>query len=134
MPTTPAPCQTLRNRKPPVLHHDPPPVPPKADTAPKLTTAAPSLSQRRGVQTPEAPRRLKPLPPVPLTRAGRGDGGLDVKPLPRPPGGLKSGTTALWIAAFVVWFLLIVVMLPVVMEREAMIGMNAWLRGVAVRR
>lgn len=57
-----------------------------------------------------------------------------MKPLPRPPGGLKSGTTALWVAAFLVWFLLIVVMLPVVMERDAMIRMNAWLRGIAVGR
>jgi hypothetical protein len=34
----------------------------------------------------------------------------------------------LWVLGFVVWFVVVVVMLPVVMEREAMIGVNAWLR------
>jgi hypothetical protein len=32
------------------------------------------------------------------------------------------------VLGFAVWFAVVVVMLPVVMEREAMVGMNAWLR------
>jgi hypothetical protein len=107
--------QNLRHRKPqPIV--DGPPVPPKSSTKQ-------SLSQRRGVVPPQPPRQLKPLPPVPQLQS------IEAKPLPRLPDRLKLGTTAFWFAAFAVWFLLIVVMLPVVMEREAMIGVNTWLRG-----
>jgi hypothetical protein len=110
----PAP-QTLRNRRPQPFA-DGPPVPPKPST--EL-----SLSQRRGLAPPQPPRQLKPLPPVPQLQL------IESKPLPRPPDKLKLGTTALWIAAFAAWFLLIVVMMPIIMEREAMIGVNVWLRG-----
>ncbi|KAF3045402.1 hypothetical protein E8E11_007669 [Didymella keratinophila] len=107
--------QNLRNRRlPPIA--DGPPVPPKPNA--KL-----SLFQRRALAPPEPPRQLKPLPPVPQPPS------IESKPLPRPPHKLKLGITALWILAFTVWFLLVVVMLPIIMEREAMIGVNAWLRG-----
>lgn len=104
----------LRNRRPEAVLSGPP-VPPKPN-------ATPSLSQRRGLPPPEVPKQLKPLPPVPLP------GAIGSKPLPRPPDRIRVGTTVLWIAGFGVWFVLVVVMLPVVMEREAMIGFNAWLR------
>ena len=83
----------------------------------------PSLSQRRGRLPPEPPRQLKPLPAVPQS-----DSVMEWKPLPRPPERARLGTTVLWVLGFVVWFVVVVVMLPVVMEREAMIGVNAWLR------
>ncbi|KAF2627080.1 hypothetical protein BU25DRAFT_68591 [Macroventuria anomochaeta] len=106
---------TLRNRKL-QTNLDGPPVPTKLDTKP-------SLFQRRGLQLPDPPRQLKPLPAVPLPDS------VEYKPLPRPPESIKLGTTLLWIAGFAVWFMVVVVMLPVIMEREAMIGVNAWLRG-----
>lgn len=109
-----SPPQNLRNRRP-QASLDGPPVPPKPGI--KL-----SLSQRRGVTPPQPPKQLKPLPPVPRF------GPFESKPLPQIPENVNIGTTALWIVAFVVWFLLIVVMLPIIMEREAMIGVNAWLR------
>jgi hypothetical protein len=103
----------LRNRKPPPPTEGPP-VPPKLN-------AQPSLSQRRGIGPLDPPKQLKPLPPVPQSDVPGS------KPLPRPPQRVKLGATVLWIGAFAVWFLLIVAMLPVVMERDAMIGLNAWL-------
>lgn len=110
----PASCN-LRNRRQQSIA-DGPPVPPKPSK--KL-----SLSQRRGLVPPEPPKQLKPLPPVPQLLP------TESKPLPRLPYKLKLGKTALWFAVFAVWFVLIVVMLPIIMEREAMIGVNAWLRG-----
>ena len=106
--------QNLRNRRQ-QLNSDGPPVPPKPST--KL-----SLSQRRGLALPAPPEQLKPLPPTPQLEWN------ESKPLPRPPTGFKLGTTVLWFVAFAAWFLLIVVMLPIILEREAMIGVNVWLR------
>lgn len=93
-----------------------PPVPPKPH-------AKSSLSQRRGLQPPDPPKQLRPLPPVPQIGLE-----LDFKPLPQRPQQVQVYTTALFVAAFAVWFLLIVVMLPIIMEREAMVGLNTWLR------
>ncbi|KAF1926762.1 uncharacterized protein M421DRAFT_206125 [Didymella exigua CBS 183.55] len=107
--------QNIRNRRSHPIS-DGPPVPPKPST--EL-----SLSQRRGLPPPEPPEHLKPLPPIPRPEP------IESKPLPRTPGKIKIGTTALWVVAFAIWFLLIVVMMPVIMEREAMIRVNAWLRG-----
>jgi hypothetical protein len=83
----------------------------------------PSLSQRRGRSTPKPPQQLKPLPPVPQSPSV-----TEWKPLPRPPERARLGTTLLWVLGFAVWFAVVVLMLPVVMEREAMVGVNAWLR------
>lgn len=107
---------TLRNRKAPSRAG--PPVPPKP-------TVSLSLSQRRGRAAPTPPAQLKPLPQIPASR--RED---ELKPLPRPPARLRLGETALWVVGFAAWFAVVVVLLPVVMEREAMIVVNAWLRGV----
>jgi hypothetical protein len=73
----------------------------------------PSLSQRRGRLPPKPPQQLKPLPPVPPSPAV-----TEWKPLPRPPERARLGTTLLWVLGFAVWFVAVVVMLPVVMERE----------------
>lgn len=53
---------------------------------------------------------------------------LQLKPLPIPPKSSTLQLTLLWVAAFFVWFLLIVVLLPVVTEKDAMPGFNRWLR------
>jgi hypothetical protein len=112
----------IRNRKP---HADTqaPPVPPKDD--PKDTTSI------RGLTAPShTPKeRSKPLPPVPhsatpiLTR----ERSLS-KPLPAPPRFSILRSTLLWVMGFCVWFLLIVLLLPVIMEKDAMPGVNRWLR------
>ena len=128
MPSYPAEHQALRNRRPAAVDERPP-VPPKQKSSPTLPTKCSlSLSRRRGLRIPELPKQMKPLPPVPQSHAEEDVVWPGLKPLPRPPAKLHIGTTALWVAGFVVWFLLVVVMLPVIVEREAMISMNAWLR------
>jgi hypothetical protein len=52
------------------------------------------------------------------------------KALPLPPVEVKVWTTVLWVLGFGVGFLVVVVLLPVVVEREAMVGVNGWLKGV----
>jgi hypothetical protein len=63
----------------------------------------------------------KPLPPTP-------DSNQDVKPLPPPPIRLSPWSTSLWLTAIVAWFILIVIMLPSITERDAMPLSNRWLR------
>ena len=111
MPKTLLNDQGLRSRK--VLTNGPP-VPPKS-----VSAQAPSL---------RSPTRLttKSLPPAP---------GLDkrtktirARPLPPLPKGFRVKTTLLWVAGFCVWFLLIVILLPIITEKDAMPGFNRWLR------
>ena len=101
--------QQLRVRKP-RLRKEGPPVPPKED---------------RGVHL-----HNKPLPPTPglkdTDEVPRRD--VYVKPLPRPPQNLNLRATCLWIALFAVWLLLIVLLLPVITEKDAMPSFHRWLR------
>jgi hypothetical protein len=59
----------------------------------------------------------KPLPPTPA----------DLKPLPPPPVGYILKTTSFWITGFCLWFMLIVIMLPVITEKDAFPGLNTWI-------
>ncbi|KAF2711058.1 hypothetical protein K504DRAFT_500992 [Pleomassaria siparia CBS 279.74] len=82
-----------------------------------------------------ADKGTKPLPSIPY-------GGDTVpptpKPLPKPPikplpavpdqSVSRFLLTLSWILGFAVWFLLVVVLLPVIMERDAMPGLNTLLR------
>ncbi|KAF1844829.1 uncharacterized protein K460DRAFT_405108 [Cucurbitaria berberidis CBS 394.84] len=118
--------QSVRNRKRPADVEGPegPPVPPK----PNNTNS--SLAPTRRVYPPEIRQRLKPLPPVPSLgrQAALGLGDSGSKPLPETPKGIGYGTIVLGITGFCVWFVLIVVLLPVITEKDAMPGFNRWLR------
>ncbi|KAJ4983656.1 hypothetical protein SVAN01_10867 [Stagonosporopsis vannaccii] len=111
----------LRNR-------NPPPVPPKPSSPTSISTSisSSSLSRRRGRLPPSTPVQLKPLPPTPLSED------RDGKPLPElPTTGVKWRATALWVLGFGAWFAVIVLMLPVIMEREEVLGgMRGWIRAV----
>lgn len=107
--------------------------------------------QERKLFTPiSTNKRLPPEPPLPL------DPNRETKPLPSPPCLVVSElvaskclpskplpaapvapvtpttvnyrSTLLWMAFFCVWFLLIVLLLPLIVERDAMPGLNRWLR------
>ena len=81
-------------------------------------------------------RETKPLPSPPCLTPTEPVGlkCLPSKPLPAPPVAPVTQTTVnyrstlLWMAFFCVWFLLIGLLLPVIMERDAMLGLNLWLR------
>src|SRR5689334_13907767 len=95
----------------------PPPVPPK-ESGQISETSHTRIRQRR---PHPPPKDDKPLPNAPQW-----------KPLPAPPSGVRDSKpnhqiTLLWLVGFFVCFLLIVVLLPVIMEREAMINTNAYL-------
>ncbi|KAF2731424.1 hypothetical protein EJ04DRAFT_10485 [Polyplosphaeria fusca] len=84
------------------------------------------------------PRPRKPtlgsVQPTPLNKS------LPPKPLPKiPPPQSTARTTglrtfALVLVGFCLWFLVIVLLLPVITERDAMPAMNRWLRGILFRR
>ncbi|KAF1952000.1 hypothetical protein CC80DRAFT_596917 [Byssothecium circinans] len=98
-----------------------PPVPPKADVAAPDHVNQAQIRQRRP-QPP--PKDSKPLPSI---------SNIASKPLPDQPAIGESvkvdyRTTILWIVGFCIWFLLIVVLLPIIMERDAMPGFNRILR------
>ena len=97
---------------------------------PKPDSPLPSLPQRRGMRPLLPPKQSKPLPPIPRYKHidFLGQGPLQSKTLPRSPSNLNLTTTLLWVAGFCLWFLLIVVLLPVIMEKDAMPGFNRWLR------
>ncbi|KAH7073626.1 hypothetical protein BKA63DRAFT_566816 [Paraphoma chrysanthemicola] len=111
----------LRNRKP-QSYSDGPPVPPKG---PLQGTSVPQPFIQRVTF-----EQAKPLPPVPTQVSGAVLGGEVYKPLPAPPASVSFRSTLLWIAGFVLWFLLIVVLLPVVTEKDAMPAFNRWLRNI----
>lgn len=107
---------------------DAPPVPPKGHPALTTATAIPAAIFQQ---------QPKPLPPTPyggipsaLDQTSNLNSGW--KPLPRPPVSSSSvvKNTLLWIAGFCVWFLLVVVALPIILEQDAMPGLNRWLRTV----
>lgn len=90
----------LRNRHVPRDRSPlPPPVPPKD-------------------VEPEVEEQSKPLPPTPA----------DLKPLPPPPTRVILQMTSFWITGFCLWFILVVIMLPVITEKDAFPGLNRWLR------
>ncbi|KAH7348190.1 hypothetical protein BKA66DRAFT_477292 [Pyrenochaeta sp. MPI-SDFR-AT-0127] len=111
--------QHVRSRRPHATTSGPP-VPPKPYTQERTS------SQKRGI----ASKHSKPLPPVPpVTHSGGPIPSEAIsKPLPGPPSTLSLRNTLLWIAAFCLWFLLTVVLLPVITEKDAMPGFNRWLR------
>jgi hypothetical protein len=94
-----------------------PPVPPKA--LPALPKDPHTQLRNRRPQPPPKDQKVLPLPP-------------SLKPLPQLPPNRDTSpnyrTTLFWVLGFCVWFLIIVVMLPVIMERDAMPGFNRWLR------
>ena len=117
--------QYVRNRKPRTQEQGPP-VPPKT-----LSTGNTIQSTKRAA----APKPLnlhshsKPLPSVPqLPVPTSVTEEQQTKPLPAPPKSATLRLTLLWVTAFCVWFLLIVVLLPVITEKDAMPGFNKWLR------
>ena len=81
-------------------------------------------------------RETKPLPSLPCLMSSKlvASKCLPSKPLPAAPVApvtpttLNYRSTLLWMVFFCVWFLLIVVLLPCIMERDAMPGLNRWLR------
>ncbi|KAF2024711.1 hypothetical protein EK21DRAFT_117480 [Setomelanomma holmii] len=113
----------LRRRKLRSSSHGPP-VPPKHQNNPDLSRPG----QQPPVPPPEQHERHKPLPPAP--RATYFLEQFDLKPLPPPPASVSIRTTTLWIAGFVLWFVLIVVLLPVITEKDAMPSFKRWLRSV----
>ena len=90
----------------------PPPVPPKPSTA-----ASPALQPLH---------RIPDLAPAPVPHSNS-------LPLPPPPApALRPVATALWILAFAVWFALVVLLLPVILEARVLLRLNAALgRSVA---
>ncbi|KAH8726111.1 hypothetical protein GQ44DRAFT_726465 [Phaeosphaeriaceae sp. PMI808] len=109
----------IRNRKIFSSEHGPP-VPPKSDRSPYVIASKHDLQPS------------KPLPPVPGIRQMKNSDtkNLTAKPLPQPPIGVNAKSVSLWIAGFVIWFLLIVILLPVITEKDAMPGFNRWLRNL----
>jgi len=83
----------------------PPPVPPK-----------PVRHDPQHQKTTE--QSTKPLPPTPT----------DLKPLPPPPIGSVLKTISFWVTGFCLWFMLIVIMLPFITEKDAFPGLNRWFR------
>jgi hypothetical protein len=117
--------QHVRNRKP-HSQDEGPLVPPKefgtANTirpARRIAAPSPLNLHRLSKPLPCVPR--SPVPSLVKEEAWS-------KPLPAPPLSFTLRSTLLWIAAFCVWFLLIVVLLPVITEKDAMPGFNKWLR------
>ncbi|ORY15452.1 hypothetical protein BCR34DRAFT_598433 [Clohesyomyces aquaticus] len=88
-------------------------LPPPPTTLPESTT--PNPLRQIPSTAPENYAKQKSLPP---------------KPLPEAPDSqdLDPWTLCLWILGFAAWFLGIVVLLPVITERDAMPGFNRWLR------
>jgi hypothetical protein len=109
--------KALRKRKPATL----------ATTNKRLPLLPPSRS------IPDREAKPLPSPPCHTSRNSHADS-LPSKPLPVPPVAPVTRTTVdyrsalLWAVFFCVWFLLIVLLLPVIMERDAMPGLNRWLR------
>ncbi|OAL01915.1 hypothetical protein IQ06DRAFT_129441 [Phaeosphaeriaceae sp. SRC1lsM3a] len=103
--------QGLRNRYVQVpSSEEPPPPPPKSHT---VSTGS---------------RSSKPLPSIPGYQEMKSKGIAENKPLPSPPNGLSLKSLSMWIAGICLWFLAIVVLLPIITERDAMPGFNTWLR------
>jgi hypothetical protein len=81
-------------------------------------------------------RETKPLPSPPCLISSElvASKCLPSKPLPAAPAApvtpptVNYRSTLLWLAFFCVWFLLIVLLLPLIMEKDAMPGLNRWLR------
>jgi hypothetical protein len=117
--------QHVRNRKL-RTQDEGPPVPPKSF---ELENTAKSF-RRMAVPSPlNLQRHSKPLPLLPRSPVTNGASeGLQSKPLPLPPKSVTLRSTLAWVAALFVWFLLIVVLLPVITEKDAMPGFNRWLR------
>ncbi|KAF2855209.1 hypothetical protein T440DRAFT_206220 [Plenodomus tracheiphilus IPT5] len=109
---------SLRNRR--FQQDKGPPVPPKPDNP---------YSPNHGLPS-ESSALLKPLPPVPSDRHAGVTRDFEIKPLPLPPQSLSLKRTLYWILGFCLWFLLIVVLLPVITERDAMPGFSRWLRSL----
>jgi hypothetical protein len=98
-----------------------PPVPPKSSDS--------STTRGRGHARPQSARLQKPLPLYPplYGKRSKGDESLH-KPLPQPPFGSSFKNILLWVGGFCVWFIIIVLLLPVILEEDAMPGLNRWLR------
>jgi hypothetical protein len=122
----------IRNRKPlPLQDNDDaerPPVPPKPHAPTWNTTPATHYQITAATSNQDAISK-KPLPLVPgsgaINKIARN---ADSKPLPSPPKSPILRQTMLWIMAFSLWFILIVILLPVITEKDAMPGFNKWLR------
>ena len=112
--------QHVRNRKPRPQDQGPP-VPPK--------TLSNSIKRAAAPKPLSLHAHTKPLPSVPsLPLVASVTEEQQAKPLPAPPKDSTLRLTLLWVAAFCIWFLLIVVLLPVITEKDAMPGFNKWLR------
>jgi hypothetical protein len=103
----------------------------------KTLLAGPAVPPKSSKQQPSSSHTresfvLKPLPPVPHNVIIEDPRGLIVKPLPPPPppppDNIDVRSTSLWIAGLCLWFLTIVVLLPIIMEKDAMPGFNRGLR------
>lgn len=111
--------QEVRQRK--IHDHETPPAPEKPTVSAR--SFAPPPAQK---PLPAPPRHD---PPIAITSKK-----LPPKPLPDLPGTettarrLDYQKTLLWLFGFVLWFLLIAVLLPVITERDAMPGFNRSIR------
>ena len=110
--------------------YDPPPVPPKDSArATATTTMASMVRQRRPPPLDEVPlKELKALPPLPPNKSLDHSTQAVFKPLPAVPRELNGKSTLIWITGLMVWFFLVILLLPVFLEAEAMPGMNRILR------
>jgi hypothetical protein len=118
-------AETLRHRNV-STHPQGPPVPPK------LGYLSHGEPQQRSLQTPRFAQSSKVLPPIPPHRSEIPPGPEDVysKPLPQPPPTRIFKTILTWIFGFLIWFLLIVILLPIITEQDAMPSFNGWLRSL----
>jgi hypothetical protein len=96
------------------------------------STQRPPVPPKPGRTLPSLPAKQlsKPLPSIPHPREkgnSRNDKSIE-KPLPSPPNSLSLKSTSIWIAGLCLWFVAIVVLLPVITEKDAMPGFNQWLR------
>ncbi|KAL6707110.1 hypothetical protein ACN47E_004862 [Coniothyrium glycines] len=106
--------QTHYNRKGP-------PVPRKFDTAAPSTKHAPTTGR-------QPQHKPLPLPPFQDQICSDTINRSILKPLPPPPNHFALGQTLLWVAGIATWFLLIVLLLPIVTEKDAVPSLNRWLR------
>jgi hypothetical protein len=100
-----------------------PPVPPKSFD---LTASTHGRGQTRLKSIGDQ----KPLPSRPSQfQTSQIESDHLSKPLPQPPKMFSVKTTLLWIVGFCLWFLVIVTILPIILEKDVMPGFNRWLRG-----
>ncbi|OAG01737.1 uncharacterized protein CC84DRAFT_1221221 [Paraphaeosphaeria sporulosa] len=113
--------QVRRRRPPPLTGPAVKPLPPPPPTG----DAVRFEGAERGIEEPP------PQPPVKDVRLDETKS-RTTKPLPGIPWRPDYKGTILWIAALGIWFLLVVLLLPVLLEADALPGLNKILRNWSI--